>query len=119
MTINILAQIGELTDTSLQTLQVILQSGKKYIDSEEIKEQTKFDGRVLGSTLSALSKQLIDNEPYIVPFGRKSLKVNRERNGKNVEISMPVQVWEVNQKLFDNKEVILERINEILKILLS
>lgn len=113
----ILSTIGELTDTSLSTLKAILEKGSKYIDSEEIKGKTSLDGRTLGSTLSAISKQFIEDQPIITPFGKKSQRVKRERNGVIVDISMPVQVWEINEVLLNNKEVILKRINEILKVL--
>lgn len=113
----ILSTIGELTDTSLSTLKAILEKGNKYIDSEEIKEKTNLDGRTLGSTLSAISKQNINGNSIITPFGKKSQRVKRERNGVIVDISMPVQVWEVNEDLLKDKEEILKRINEILKVL--
>ena len=113
----ILTRVGELTDSSLVTLKAIIENNDRYFDSETIKSKTKSDGRTLGSTLSAISKQFIDEKALIVPFGKKSQRVKRERNGEVVEISMPVQVWEVNQILLDNKNEILERINQILKVL--
>ena len=111
--------IGNLTDTSLVTLQAILKQNKEFFNSEEVKQSANIkDGRLLGSTLSAISKQTIEDQPLIEPFGKKSLKVKRRRGEELVTVSMPVQVWRLNKNLLENKEEIIKRIEEILKILI-
>lgn len=115
--IKFLTSIGSLTDTSLKTLREILSQDKQYFNSESIKQALGYEGQQLGSTLSAISKQTIDEEPLIVPFGKKSMKVERKREGKIKTISMPVQVYKIHPELLKHKQKILEHINEILEVL--
>lgn len=110
-------QLGTLSENNLKILKVLLSQEKKYINSEELSRISHLKGKILGSTLSALSKIKSGNSYLIIPFGKKSLKVERQRSGKKVQISKPIQMWKINEDLFQNNVEVLKRIDDILEVL--
>ena len=94
-------KLHRMSFNQLRALEVLAMSKDGIIEASDSIKEVGLDGKHLGGIFSSLSRQKIDDESLILPWGRSEA-------GRGLR-------WKLNTKLIDQKE--LEReVKEILTV---